>query len=61
MSKINRPKFQNIKNYNPENFEPDGKDLIEYQKVEEMWFLQTPNYDPEDHWYALQTDIRLGK
>ena len=61
MSKINKFKSQKIKNDNLKNFEPDGRDLIEYQKVEERWYLQNPNYDPEDHWYTLQTDIKLGK
>ena len=55
-------KKSNKDNKDPyKDYEPDGRDLIEYQKVEERCFLQNPNYDPEDHWFTLQTDIKLGK
>ena len=39
------------------DYEPDGKDLAEWMADTE----QDPNYDPEDHYISIQTDIALGK
>ena len=39
------------------DYEPDGKDLVEWTSSDE----QDPNYDPEDHWASIETDKALGK
>ncbi len=47
----------NIANDSCKDYEPDGKDLAEWMADTE----QDPNYDPEDHYISIQTDIALGK
>ncbi|MDP7094953.1 MAG: hypothetical protein QGG86_02055 [Candidatus Marinimicrobia bacterium] len=47
----------NIANDSCKDYEPDGKDLAEWMADTE----QDPNYDPEDHWASIETDIALGK
>ena len=53
MSKRRKKKEKDIY----EDYEPDGKDLAEWMADTE----QDPNYDPEDHWASIETDIALGK
>lgn len=40
------------------DYEPDWRDLNEsLSSIKE----QDPSYNPEDHWYSLQTDLKIGK
>ncbi len=40
------------------DYEPDGRDLAEWLDSSDK---VDPNYDPADHWAAIETDIRRGK
>jgi hypothetical protein len=43
------------------DYEPDVRDLAAYLRSEEEFMKENPNYDPEDHYISIQTDIALGK
>ena len=44
-----------------EDFEPCGRDLAEMLQDEKAFKEENPDYDPEDHWISIQTDIARGK
>ena len=43
------------------DYEPDGKDLAEMLQDEKAFKEENPDYDPEDHYISIQTDIARGK
>ncbi len=43
-----------------EDYEPCGRDLAEMLQDEKN-YKEDPDYDPEDHWISIQTDIARGK
>ena len=44
-----------------EDYEPCGRDLAEMLQDEKAFKEENPDYDPEDHWISIQTDIARGK
>ena len=47
-------------NHSYEGYEPCGRDLAEMLQDEKN-YKEDPDYDPEDHWISIQTDIARGK
>lgn len=43
------------------DYEPCGRDLTEMLQDEKAFKEENPDYDPEDHWISIQTDIARGK
>ena len=43
------------------DYEPDGRELIELENSAKEFLENNPDYDPEDHWAAIETDKLLGK
>ena len=43
------------------DYEPCGRDEAEILQDEEAFKEDNPDYDPEDHWISIQTDIARGK